>query len=163
MSESPWVAFQSHRHDLQNYLQLVKAYLQLGRPEKAMTAVDECAEWLGSLSRLQSRLTSHEQDVFWTAVACPHLRIDIEQFLSHRETESLCASLKWLEQLAVEHNIKYIRTAIALEQSEAGVAASQHPEKEVWQIEVDSWVFEWWEVLCEQDQPKWATGVKLVT
>lgn len=114
MSQSPWSAFQSHRHDIQNYLQLIKAYLQLQKPDRVSIAIDECSDWLAALSALQNSLSETEYELFWTAVSCSHLRIRIEDLQTSLARDMLCDALVRLDEWTVEHNMKYITVEVSV-------------------------------------------------
>lgn len=69
-------AFRVHRHDVQNHLQLVKAYIQLNRPSDALSAVDRLAHWLTSLSLVQNHLGGESAAILWAAAQCPNIVIE---------------------------------------------------------------------------------------
>ena len=163
MSQSPWSAFQSHRHDIQNFLQLIKAYLQLGKPDRANMAVDECSDWLASLSTLQNVLSEAEEELFWTAVSCPHLRISIRDVRTSLPRNVLCKSLLWLDERTVEQNRKYITVEISVcqqvEESEQG--SGRVGEK--WCVSVAESVSDNWESALVTSFPAdWSALVELV-
>lgn len=73
--EDNWelTAFRHHRHDVMNFLQVVRAYVQLGRTEGAIEAVDRLAEWLKSLSLWQSKVQQEDACLVWHAATCPQV------------------------------------------------------------------------------------------
>ncbi|KPV43237.1 Spo0B domain-containing protein [Alicyclobacillus ferrooxydans] len=158
MTESSWTAFQLHRHDLQNYMQLVKAYLQLGKPEKALDAANQCAGWLTSLSRLQSQLSEDAGGarLLWTAATCSHLRVSLLNFSPVLDVSPLCEGIAWLEQQAAVHNSKYINaklTHLPSNRTEEPLSNPAHPlsddaetaDHAKWQILIDGPdLDEWW-------------------
>lgn len=105
-------AFQKHRHDMLNHLQLVKGYQQLNRPDRAVAAVDACAKWLVSLSVLQTQVPAVFDALLWAASACPHLvvrahRLDGDAAAGAGiHAAQAATALFWLESAVVEHNIE---------------------------------------------------------
>lgn len=114
---NPQEAIRMHRHDVLNHLQLVKGYLQLHRPDRALDSLNRLVEWLASLSTLQSQCVESFAKVLWTALACSHLRVEV-----HPETTSLPATLQnalsdaliWLEQATVVHNMEKLTVVLTV-------------------------------------------------
>ncbi len=96
-------AFRRHRHDVMNSLQLVKAYIQMEKPDKALHAVNDLANWLQSLSLVQMHST--EPQLLWTAAQCPRVRfahVAEDILLRKGESAELCRLLEKLESLAAQ-------------------------------------------------------------
>lgn len=111
-------AFRKHRHDVLNYMQLFKAYVQLGQPERALASVDQCANWLGSLSSLQTATTPLFDPLFWAATCCPHLTVRGHQlneglFSGSKSGVTQAAdALVWLETAVSEHNMEGLTVTV---------------------------------------------------
>ncbi|QSO45907.1 Spo0B domain-containing protein [Alicyclobacillus mengziensis] len=164
MSQSPWSAFQSHRHDIQNYLQLMKAYLQLGKPDRASIAIDECSDWLASLSALQNSLSETEYELFWTAASCSHLRIRIEDLQTSLARHMLCDALVWLDEWTVEHNIKYIIVEVSVFQT-GDEALQEDPRAagDKWRLTVETSEGTRWQLPTDVTFPNgWSAVVEIV-
>jgi hypothetical protein len=73
MKENPVSLFRKHRHDLLNQLQLIRAYVQIGRQSDAIRIVDETARWLQSLTKWQTHCKGHAERLVFVASNCPHL------------------------------------------------------------------------------------------
>lgn len=63
--------FRHHRHDVLNELQLVRAYLQMDKPDKALSIVDRAATWLQSLSRWHDISGENGRLLLLSAAVCP--------------------------------------------------------------------------------------------
>ncbi|WDL97001.1 Spo0B domain-containing protein [Alicyclobacillus sp. ALC3] len=119
-------AFRIHRHDVQNFLQLVRAYLQLDRPERALTTVMDLSDWLTSLSLVQSRFEFAPSIVLWTAAQCPHVRLIRAEYTTEwRRTwsKSLCevwtfaneqAAATGVSPLSLEMSINEVDSTLCL-------------------------------------------------
>jgi hypothetical protein len=70
---SPVLRFRKHRHDILNQLQLIRAYVQIGRQPDAIRIVDETARWLQSLTMWQTYCTENAERLVFAASNCPHL------------------------------------------------------------------------------------------
>jgi hypothetical protein len=105
--------FRRHRHDVMNALQLVKAYVQLGKSEAAVQAVDDVAEWLHSLSAVQT--AQDDGQLLWTAATCPRLRLSgleaVNGLPMDVETE-LCSCLQLIDDFAAEVGLKKLRVSL---------------------------------------------------
>jgi len=66
-------AFQKHRHDVINGLQLIRAYIQMDRPARALSALDDVSRWIGSLSLWTSIVTNESSQLMWVAASCPRI------------------------------------------------------------------------------------------
>ncbi|MCL6637986.1 MAG: Spo0B domain-containing protein [Alicyclobacillus sp.] len=73
--ELPWMAVRAHRHDLLNDLQVVKAYLQMQRTDRAAAAIDRLAARLNGLSHLQATLSPDEHELMWWAMQCSRVTL----------------------------------------------------------------------------------------
>lgn len=71
--EAQSAAFRRHRHDVLNELQVLRAYLQMGQPDRAIGIVDRTAEWLQSLTRWQTDGGEHGVHLMWSAATCPNI------------------------------------------------------------------------------------------
>lgn len=71
----PTGAFRIHRHDVLNSLQLVRAYIQLDRVDRALSAVTDLSAWLQSLSLAQAVFAESAESLLWTASACSRARL----------------------------------------------------------------------------------------
>jgi hypothetical protein len=94
-----------HRHDVLNGLQLVKAYLQLGKSDQALGALDRLAEWLQSIARIQAK--GHVPELVRAAMECPHVRVQSlpePDGLAPSQVAELCQLLTLSEQFAVQYN-----------------------------------------------------------
>ncbi len=65
--------FRKHRHDILNQLQLIRAYIQIGRMPDAIRIVDATAVWLQSLTVWQTRCKGVAERLVWIASNCPHV------------------------------------------------------------------------------------------
>ncbi len=73
---SPWPeVFRRHRHDVLNGLQLVQGYLQLGKPERALTALQEVSQWLLGVSLVQTRMKDGDHPFLFAVATCPSLTV----------------------------------------------------------------------------------------
>ena len=59
-------AFRRHRHEVLNALQLIKGYIQLGHPDRALHSVDRLAVWLTGLSRWHT-VCPAQDSLLWQA------------------------------------------------------------------------------------------------
>ncbi|GEO25818.1 hypothetical protein AAC03nite_16030 [Alicyclobacillus acidoterrestris] len=101
------ISFRRHRHDVLNELQLIRGYLQLGKPERALAVVDRTATWLQSLTRWQS-LGDVGKKLVWEAATCPHLQLrqlHVDGDLSDGVLEPFCAWLHKLNDYAAEQGV----------------------------------------------------------
>ncbi|TDY43370.1 sensor kinase SpoOB-type protein [Alicyclobacillus sacchari] len=73
---SPAAQFRTHRHDVLNELQLIRAYLQMERPAQAVAVVDRLSTWLQSLTTWQISAGAFGEQLMWTAAVCPHVLLD---------------------------------------------------------------------------------------
>lgn len=67
-------AIREHRHELINVLQIVRAYVQLGKPVQALNHLDDLADWLQSLTICQSGLGLSGESVLFQSARYPRLR-----------------------------------------------------------------------------------------
>ncbi|RIV29159.1 hypothetical protein D2Q93_00860 [Alicyclobacillaceae bacterium I2511] len=67
-------AFQEHRHELMNILQIVRAYVQLGKPGQALGHLDDLSDWLQSLTVCQNKLGLSGELVLFQSARYPRLR-----------------------------------------------------------------------------------------
>ncbi|CAM3798254.1 Spo0B domain-containing protein [Alicyclobacillus pomorum] len=107
-------AFRRHRHDVMNSLQLVKAYIQMEKSDKALQAVNDLADWLKSLSLVQMRST--EPQLLWTAAQCPRVRfahVPEDVILRQGESAEICRLLEKLESLAAQYGQALVKLSIA--------------------------------------------------
>lgn len=102
-----WESFRAHRHEVLNGLQMVKAYLQMGRGEDAHAWVNRLAAWLHSLSLWQARLEAEDHEVLWTVARCPRVTA-VELWPKRKLARPLAAALadawRWLDEQAAAHN-----------------------------------------------------------
>ena len=103
-------AFRLHRHDVLNDLQLIRAYIQMGRPEQALGAVDHLADWLASLGIVQNMFGDLYNELFWLMATCAYVRIadGVQPLLSGagRHLEEFKRVVVWLNQQAQMHGVK---------------------------------------------------------
>lgn len=99
----------AHRHDVMNHLQVCKGYLQLGKADRAMEALNRCAEWLQALSRWQEMVGDGDPQLLYAAYMAPHLQVDCEPANSdvrvseQGSTEGLVRAIQSAETCAAEH------------------------------------------------------------
>jgi|GEM_PF-4757647 len=94
-----------HRHDVLNLLQVAQGYLQLQRPEVALSSLRQLSDWLNSLSALQSAIRSTETPVYQAALTCPHVfvrRFACERVLTEAESDCVADLLEALDERAAE-------------------------------------------------------------
>ncbi|MDQ0188328.1 Spo0B domain-containing protein [Alicyclobacillus cycloheptanicus] len=107
--EEAAAAFRVHRHDVLNYLQLVRAYIQMNRPERALEAVTELTLWLQSLSAAQSAFETIAPPLLWTAAACSHVRLGRAE-AAVRWTPVLCELVssvwRWADEAAAAAGLR---------------------------------------------------------
>lgn len=96
-------ALRVHRHEILNGLQLVRAYIQLERPERALSAISDLSQWLQSLSLAQSAFEADAPELLWLAAECSRVRIATVEDGVHW-TESAVTLLadfwRWLHEQA---------------------------------------------------------------
>jgi hypothetical protein len=118
--DGKWLeSLRRHRHDVLNGLQLVKAYLQLGKAEQSLSAVNRLADWLQSISGIQSR--GHAPELVRTAMECPHVRVrnlPEPAFLTLSQVKELCRLFAQAEQFASEQNQPQLDIEVQLGQPE---------------------------------------------
>jgi hypothetical protein len=104
--DGKWLeSLRRHRHDVLNGLQLVKAYLQLGKADQSLSALNRLADWIQSISGIQSK--GHAPELVRTAMECPHVRVRTlpePAFLTPAQVEEVCRLLAHSEQFAEEQN-----------------------------------------------------------
>lgn len=111
-------AFRIHRHDVQNSLQLVRAYLQLDRPERALFAVMDLSNWLTSLSLVQSKFEFAPSQVLWTAAQCPHVRLtqaDLVTKWTRARSHVLCDIWTFANEQAAATGVSPLSLEVSLE------------------------------------------------
>lgn len=119
-------AFRHHRHDVQNVLQLIKAYIQIGKPDRALSAVDQLAEWLNSLSIQQA---AHLPDgIFWALASSSHVRLvwECNEEVHPSVVSDVCACVERLEQFASEHSVQTICVTVRHPESSENRGAIAH-------------------------------------
>lgn len=106
-TDGPLSAFRHHRHDVVNFLQVMRAYTQLGKVEQALESLDLLAEWLKSLSVLQNSITSENANLVWHAATCPHVLLGSAPNLSlGPERTELMEIWSWLNASAEELGVR---------------------------------------------------------
>jgi hypothetical protein len=111
-----------HRHDVLNGLQLVKAYLQLGKSDQALGALDRLADWLQSIARIQAK--GHAPELVRAAMECPHVRVQglpERSDLGSPQVAELCRLLGLAEQFAVQHDQPVLAIHVQPGEREASV------------------------------------------
>ena len=67
-------ALRTHRHDVLNALQLIRAYIQLQRPDAAVKVIDRTATWLQSFALWQSKIrTPHPEELLLVTSMCSRI------------------------------------------------------------------------------------------
>jgi hypothetical protein len=145
-------AFRHHRHDVLNGLQLIRGYVQLNRPDDAIRTIDRLAQWIQSLSVVQSLADGHSP---WFSAACqsPHVRLT-QCSLPHMERpeDDLLAEIwAWLEEQMTMHQIHEILVRIG----PGTVHLSEAPMRCSVQVELMASppVLSWWNSL--ESPPVW--------
>ncbi|MBX6352894.1 MAG: Spo0B domain-containing protein [Thermoflavifilum sp.] len=125
---SPQEAFRRHRHDVLNELQLIRAYIQMGRTGSALQVVDRLAAWLGTLSQWQTAFPT-QPETMWCASQCPHLRlVACEGPVGQGDIGRLCEAWLWLDEAAAAAGC-YADVALAWRPGE-GYELLLHPAEE---------------------------------
>jgi hypothetical protein len=115
LQNSSAAAFRAHRHDVLNALQLIRAYIQLNRPNDALRAVDNLATWLQSIGNLQNQLGDEHEDVLWLFVRCPHVHIrHMARFpdLCESALSELRALWYWLEEQCSNQGFRRVEVEV---------------------------------------------------
>ncbi|WAH38975.1 Spo0B domain-containing protein [Alicyclobacillus dauci] len=102
-------SFRRHRHDVLNELQLVRGYLQMNQPEKAVRVVDRTAEWLQSLTRWQVSLDGVGEELMWVACMCPNVVLNAIKATEVPSPQILHSMKRWLSDVQVflaEHGLR---------------------------------------------------------
>ncbi len=110
-------AFRVHRHDVQNFLQLVRAYLQLDRPERALSTVMDLSNWLTSLSLVQSKWEFAPSIVLWTAAQCPHVRLIRAEYMTDWRrswSKSLCEVWTFANEQAAASGVSPLSLEVSM-------------------------------------------------
>ncbi|SIS63628.1 Spo0B domain-containing protein [Alicyclobacillus vulcanalis] len=129
-------AFRRHRHDVLNQLQIIRALVQMDRPDRALAAIDRLAEWLQSLGQAQQAVPSGAESMVWTLACCPHVMVDlrVETMPGEGIASQWCSFLQELEgQLAVAG--KRVRLKVTITAHGVLVDAPDDPfDADVWQL-----------------------------
>lgn len=100
-------SFRAHRHDVLNQLQLVRAYVQLNRPEQALRSVDALAGWLTSIGHVQN--TTQDPRLVWMVAKTPHVTfhgVSELHDVSEEEADKLHSIGEWLESECMIHGFQ---------------------------------------------------------
>lgn len=98
-SEMALESFRKHRHDVLNFLQLIRAYEQMGKSQKSIQLVDDLAKWLQSLTLWQIHFEKQHAQLIWQAANCPKViltEVTSEIQLSIEMADHLGQALLWL-------------------------------------------------------------------
>jgi len=113
-------AFRHHRHDVVNSLQVIRAYIQMGRSEKAVQSVDELAAWLRSLAVWQACVGTQDEELVWNAAVCPNLQLVSAPRITFAETQrrEVKQAWLWLNEFAQVKGNKFIYIKLEAEWTE---------------------------------------------
>ncbi|GMA52367.1 hypothetical protein GCM10025857_37240 [Alicyclobacillus contaminans] len=131
VSVRPEDALRRHRHDILNDLQLVKAYIQLGKPDRALGAVDKLVNWLQSLSSIHAITPS---PLLWTLVQCPAVRWRFDTPISDWSTEEvgeLCDLARTVNEAAQDAGLGVIRVVCTGRQDDRKLQIELHMGEEL--------------------------------
>lgn len=147
-------AFRGHRHDVLNGMQVVRGYIQLGRTQEAISAIDRLTTWLRSLTLIQSLAATNYR---WLTAAshCPHVILS-ECFCNETlpdETDCLLADVwSWLNE---EMSLIGIRELITVVNVPPNPPSTNGDELAFWvDIQADSHVAAWWQGTARDERYK---------
>lgn len=112
LEDSHLTAFRKHRHDVINGLQMVRAYIQLNRPERALAAMDDVSNWLASLSLWTTISADSYANLTWIAAICPRILLCATpnaMLLQNHQAASLARMLPEWDEAASILGVKCVR------------------------------------------------------
>lgn len=120
-------AFRHHRHDVVNALQVIRAYIQLGRSDKAIQSVDELAAWMRSLAVWQECVKAEDEELVWNAAVCPNLQLVSAPRLRLSDTQrrEVKAAWLWLNEFAQAKGTKFVYLKLESQWGEFGDSAER--------------------------------------
>jgi hypothetical protein len=134
--------FRRHRHDILNGLQLVQGYLQMGRPQQALTALSQLTGWLRTVSLVQMQAGVAERAFLFTVSTCPAIEaVSLDGLfpMTSDLCRQLCAVWRMLDQAVGESDVRRVRVRVR------GDADGEHPCQTVsLELEAAPGVLEWW-------------------
>ncbi len=119
--DSRLAAFRIHRHDVLNSLQLVKAYIQLNRPERAQASLDHLSQWLKSLGLWQTNISEESEALVWNASVCPNVHLDQSDSLERLDSamrEELMEAWRWLNEQANQNQVAHFSVRLQVQMGE---------------------------------------------